>query len=184
MLSNLGTNYTTQYGLMESIRPLSLRCLSLLLVTAGCVTAPFDGPSDQEQPPQLLLNNSADETQTFEVWVADPQDNVTAQRDDGNIGNYTIDGVLSTRSSGEYHAWKEVELLGSARLHGGFTVELGEENRSAIEEFPRGYSVVVYQGDKSGWWASTNCGSRALVGLEVHTRPSQYGDAWAGYECR
>lgn len=171
---------------MNSICLLSSLCLGLLLVTAGCVTGPFDGPSDQEQPPQLLLNNSANETQTFEVWVADPRDNVTARRDDGNVGNYTIDGALSTHSSGDYHAWKEVELPDSARLHGRFTIDPDEENRSSIDEFPRGYSVVVivYQGDNSGWWASTNCGSQALVGLEVHTRPSQYGDAWAGYECR
>lgn len=160
-------------------------CLASLLILIGCLSTPFGGQSEQERSVKLIMNNSANVTQTFEVSVVDPEATVKTRRDDGLTGNYTIGQGLSSHSSGPY-AWSTVELPDSAELHGQFTVEPGEEKRSSIKEFPQHYAVIVilYQGNKSGWWASASCSDGGLVGLEVHTRPSQYSDAWAGYGCR
>lgn len=163
------------------MRPLLLLCLGLLLILAGCTTGPFGG---QEGSVTVTVNNSANLTQTFEVWVVNPEATVTTRRDDGLTGNYTIGQGLATHSSGP-HAWGKVKLPDSARLHGRFIIDPGEEKRSSIENFSRDSAVVVvlYQGDKIGWWASAHCSDGALVGLEIYTRPSRYGDAGAGYEC-
>ena len=117
--------------------------------------------------------------------MVDPSSTVTVHLNDSRSSNTTAGQGLQTHSSGNYY-YTAVDLPDSARVHGRFTVESGEEKRSSIEEFPRGYAVVVvlYRGDKIGWWASANCNDRALVGLDVLTRPSQYGDAEAGYVCQ
>ena len=167
------------------MRLLPLLCLGFLLVLAGCTVGPFGGPSDQAQPPELILNNSANVTQTFEVWVVEAGSTVETRREDGLTGNYTVGQGLSSHSSGP-HAWRIVEPSDSARLHGQFTVNPGEKKRDSIENFSQSSAVVVvlYQGNKSGWWASVHCSDGALVGLEVHSRPSQFSDAWAGYQCQ
>lgn len=167
---------------MHILRPL---CLVVLLITAGCAVGPFTGPSEQNQPVTFVLDNSANVTQTFNVFVVRAPAKVKAKRADGITGNYTVGQGLRSHSSGPY-AWTKVELPNSAQLHGWFTVEPGKKERGTIEEFSQNSAVVVvlYQdGNISGWWASAYCSDGALVGLEVHTRPSKYGDAWAGYEC-
>lgn len=156
-----------------------------MLITAGCTAGPFDGSSEQEQPVPVVLDNSANVTQTFEVFVVEAPAKVKVQRADGITGNYTVGQGLRSHSSGPY-AWTTVELPDSARLHGQFTVEPSEKERSAIEEFSQNSAVVVvlYQGkNTSGWWASAYCSDGALVVLEVQTRPSKYSDALAVYKC-
>lgn len=164
---------------------LPLVCLASLLILTGCLSTPFGGPSEQERPVELILNNSANETQTFEVWVVEAGATVETHRTDGLSGNYTVGQGVASHSSGP-HAWKTVEPPDSARLHGRFTGDPGEEKQSSIKNFSRNSAVVVvlYQDNQSGWWVSANCDEQALVGLEVHIRPSQYGDAWAGYGCQ
>lgn len=158
--------------------------LTILLVLAGCSVGPF-GPSEQERPVQLFFNNSANTTQTFEVWVVELGSNVTVRMNDSRGGNATIGEGLSSRSSGEYGYYTVIEPPDSARFHGRFRVEPGEQKQSSIEMFWTNSAVVVilHQDNTIGWWASANCGGLPLIGLEVHTRPSQFGDAWAGYGC-
>lgn len=169
------------------MRTLLMLCLGILIVLTGCILGPFVGPSEQERPVQVVLNNSADETQTFEVWVVEVPSTATTRLNDSRTGNYTIGQGLRSHSSGDAGFWVAIELADSARLHGRFVLEPDEEHRSRIEKFPRNFAVVVvlYQDPNvSGWWASANCDDQTLVGFKVHTRPSKYGDAWAGYECR
>lgn len=169
----------------RNIRLPLLFCLGVLLVLAGCAAGPFGGPSERDRPVELVLNNSANATQTFEIWVVEAPATATVRREDDLTGNYTIDQGLRTHSSGPY-AWTTVELPDSARLHGRFTLAPDDENRSSIEEFSHDSAVVVVlsQDEKIGWWASAHCSDGALVGLEVQTRPSRFGDAGAGYGCR
>lgn len=171
---------------LDGRRSLAVLTLGLLLFVAGCTAIPFGGLSAQERPVRVGLDNSANETQTFEVWVVERSSTVATRRSDGITVNWSIGQGLATTSSGPY-PWTKFEFPDSARLHGRFTLEPGEVNRTTVREFPRNFAVVVvlYQDPGiSGWWASANCDDQALVGLEVHTRPSQYGDAWAGYGCR
>lgn len=179
-------NRCGKFGRTNIDYSLPVLSLAVLLVAAGCAAGPFADQATQERPVKLVLNNSANVTQTFEVWVIDSQASITVRFNDSLTANTTIGPGLSTSSSGEYRYYTAVEPPDSAELHGRFTVEPGEEKHSSIEEFPRDYAVLVvlYQGDKIGWYASANCGNEALVGLEVYTRPSQYGDAGAGYGCR
>jgi hypothetical protein len=159
--------------------------LGILLVAAGCATVPFDGASEQDRPVELVLNNSATAPQTFEVWVVDADATVTVSLNDSRTANTTIGEGLATSSAGDYY-YTAVELPESARLHGRFAIDPGKEERSSIDEFPRDYAVVVvlHQDDKIGWWASAHCSDGALVGLEVTTRPSRFGDAGARYGCQ
>lgn len=168
------------------MRPLLFLCLGVLLVLAGCTAGPFSTPSKQDQPVELVMNNSANATQTFEVWVVEAGATVTVHRNDSESYNSTIEQGLKTYSSGKYHYHTAVEPPKSARLHGQFVVAPGDENRSSVDDFSKNSAVVVvlYQGDKIGWWASAYCSDGALVGLEVITRPSQYGDAGASYGCQ
>lgn len=164
------------------MRPLPILCLGVLLILAGCTAGPFGG---QEGTVTVAINNSANVTQTFEVLVVEAPAEVKVQREDGVSGNYTIGQGLRSHSSGPY-AWTSVEPPDSSRFHGQFTVEPGQKKWSSIKNFSQNSAVVVilYQGEnKSGWWASAYCSDGALVGLEVHSRPSKYGDAWVGYEC-
>lgn len=167
-------------------RSLAVLTLGLLLLFTGCTAIPFSGLSAQERPVRVVLENSANETQTFEVWVVERSSTVETRRSDGLTANWSIGQGLATASSGPY-PWTKFEFPDSARLHGRFTLKPGEVNRTTIREFPRDLAVVVvlYQDPGiSGWWASANCDDQALVGLEVHTRPSKYGDAGAAYGCR
>jgi len=131
------------------------------------------------------MNNSANATQTFEVWVVNPKNNLTVRLNDSRTINTTISPGLTSSSSGQYHYYTAVEPPESARLHGRFTIKPGEEERSTIEEFPRTYAVVVIliQGDKIGWYATAKCGNEVLIGLEVTSRPYKFSDAWAAYQC-
>jgi hypothetical protein len=160
--------------------------LFILLFLTGCAVGPLGGPSEQEQPVALSLNNSANVTQTFEVWVATSEANVTIRLNDSRTVNTSISQGLTTASSGDYYYYTAVEPSHSAQIHGRFTVEPGEERQSSIENFSLNSVVVVvlYQDNKSGWWASAYCSDGALIGLGVTSRPDQYSDAEAGYGCR
>jgi hypothetical protein len=161
-------------------------CLIVLLVLAGCTAGPFDPAPKQNQPVELIMNNSANATQTFEIWVVKAGSNVTVRYNDSRTANATVGEGLRTFSSAEYY-YTAVEPPDSAELHGRFRVGPGKENRSSIEKFRQDSAVLVvlYQDGKIGWYAIAHCSDGALVGVNVKTRPSQTGgDAGAGYGCR
>ena len=110
---------------------LPLVSFGVLLLIAGCTIGPFGGPSEQERPVELVFNNSANVTQTFEVWVVEVGSAVNVRMNDSRTGNVTIGEGLSSRSSGEYGYYTAFEFPDSARFHGRFTVEPDEQKRSA-----------------------------------------------------
>ncbi len=136
-------------------------------------------------PVRFVLNNSANVTQTFEVFVVEAGATVKTELDDGRTGNWTIGQGLSTVStSGEYYV--TVEPPESARLHGRYTLEPDEMIRSSINEFTKNTAVIIvlYQNGKIGWWASVYCSDGALVDFKAVSRPSKAGgDGWASYGC-
>lgn len=166
---------------------LPLLCLSVLLVIAGCTGGPLGGPATQEQPVTVVVNNTANVTQTFEVWVVKAPATAMVRQDDGSTGNYTIGQGLRSHSSGEYHVYTEVKLPESAQLHGRYTLTPGEQNQSSITGFSRNGAVVVILSRGANeivWWASANCDEAALVGLKVTSYPKPPGGAFATYGCR
>ena len=52
------------------MRFLPLLYLGIPLI-AGCTVGALGKPPEQERHPTLVLNNSANETQTFMVWVVE-----------------------------------------------------------------------------------------------------------------
>lgn len=149
---------------------LSIVCLSLLLTTAGCMVPYFDQPIKQEQPVTLIVNNSANTTQTFEASVVQLPANVTYRLNDGRVGTHSIGEGVGSVNSGDNQTYTSVELPESARLHGRFTLEPGQSNRSAIANLPWNFAVVVvvYQHENNATsFVVANCDDLALVALRV-----------------
>lgn len=147
-------------------RLLPILCLGMVLVTAGCAAGPF---SSQDDSVIVAVNNSANASYMFEVSVVPAPANVTTHRDDGLTGTYQIGQGGRTYSPGENHTWTAVDLPESARLHGRYRLDPGEEEQSTIEQFSSEFAlvVVIYQ-DKNRIvaWTSDHC-SGNLVFVEV-----------------
>lgn len=148
-------------------RLLPLLCLGLLFVLAGCAAGPFGG---QEGSVTVTVNNSANVTQThtFEVWVIEYPGNVTVRRSTGYDYTDDINPGLSTREPGDDHTVTAIEFPDSARVHGRYTLEPGEINRSEIHEFSSDFAVyvVIYQNEHVVSRVSAHCDGD-LVFLEV-----------------
>lgn len=160
------------------MRPFLLLCLGILLVLAGCAAGPIGG---QEESVRLTVNNSNDSTHTFEAWVVEYPGNVTVRRSTGYDYTEDINPGLSTREPGDYHTVTAIEFPDSARLHGRYTLDPGEMNRSEIEEFPSDFAVyvVIYRDEHVVSRVSAHCDGN-LVFLEVTM--FHYGSSSA-YNC-
>ena len=152
-------------------RSFLILCLAGLLVTAGCVAGPFGG---QDRPVKIVLNNSANTIQTFEVSVVELPATVRTKFGDNRTADNSIgEGVGQIRPP-ENSTYRAVKLPDSARLHGRYTLEPGEQNQSSITDLPRDFAVivVVYQDENEiTSWVSANCGSEDLLALEVQSYP-------------
>ncbi len=169
-------------GCQSRVSYLLLVLSLVVLVLAGCT----GGPVGQEGPVPVIVNNSATVNQTFEVWVVETPANVTTRRNDGLVGHGQIGEGLASHSPGENYTWTAVELPPSARLHGRYELEPGEENRSTMSEFPQHFAVVViiYQGeDRIIWWISSSCDEASMSYVEVMSYPDPPGGALASSRC-
>lgn len=173
------------------VRPLPLLCLATLLVLAGCTAGPLNGPTEQDQPPRVVLNNSADETQTFTVWVVEGEiqpDEITIYKKSGEVDNASPGEGLSTyHLGGDYGNVTSVEPPANrSRLLGRYTLAPGKASRSSVENFTVGSTIVVSLSERGRVIELTvaNCDEQALVGLEVTSRPNPPGGASASYGCQ
>ena len=151
-------------------RLLSIFCLGLLLITAGCTLPYFDQPVKQKRPVMLMVNNSANTTHTFEASVVELPADVTFRLSDDRTGTHSIGEGVGTVDSGDNQTYTSVELPESARLHGRFTLGPGESYQSAIGNLPRNFAVVVvvYQDENEAVsFVIANCDDLALVALRV-----------------
>lgn len=156
-------------------------CLVLLVVSGGCVAGPLGGSTGQEGPVTVVMNNSANQTHSFEVWVVEYPANVTVRRETG--GDY-VDDIgpgLSTREPGEHHDMTAIEFPSSARLRGRYELRSGDENRSQITDFSDDFAVVIviYQGDYVASYISAHCGGDLVF---VDVTMFEYGSGSA-YNC-
>ncbi len=170
---------------MSVLRFLPVLCLVTLFIIAGCTT-PFSGSTEQEQPVKLVVNNSANVNNTFEVYVVELPASMKVQYRDGTIVDSEIDQGLSNHDTGPRTVTK-IDFTESAQFRGQYTLEPGQENQSSIKNFPQnGALVVVVSTNKSEIfaWASANCDDQTLVGLKVSSYPSPPGGVVASYSCR
>ena len=165
---------------------LSVLSIGLLLLVAGCTAMPFGGPSDQEQPVQLVLNNSANVTNTFDVWEVKLGATLTVYYRDGTVVNATVGQGLSNRDTGPRTITK-IDFPDSAQQYGQHTLEPGAEFRRDVENFSTNGALVVVVSRSEGEIfsrVSANCDGQALVGLEVVSRPDPPGGVFAAYGCQ
>lgn len=111
-----------------------------MLVTIGSITGAFS--YEQDPPVNLMLNNSANVTQTFEVTVVDAQKDVSVELNDGRSGNVSIGQGVGSTSSGKYD-YTAVNPPVSPRHYGNFTLEPGEVKKQSTKKFPKDAAVVV-----------------------------------------
>lgn len=167
---------------MSFQRPLPILCLGFLLMVVGCSGVPFGG---QDDPVTLVVETSKSITQphTFEVWVVERSATLTIRRSNGLNSTADLDAGIKSRRPAPGQTFTAVELPEAAMLHGRYTLEPGEKNRSSIDEYPPNFAVVVviYQDDgEIVAWVSSICDGE-LVGLGVTMR--YYGPDSA-YTCR
>lgn len=168
------------------VRSLPILCLVVLLAIAGCTTGPFGNPAEQEGPVTLIVNNSANETHTFEIRVVELPASLTVHYRDGTVMKPEIGQGLSNHDTGPRTVTK-IDMPESARLQGRYTLKPGEENKSSIENFSPNSALVVVVSNKDGEifsWVSANCDEQNLVGLEVTSYPTPPGGVFAAYGCR
>lgn len=173
-------------GFLDDKRPFSALILGLLLLVAGCIAVPFGGPSEQEQPVQLVLNNTANVNNTFDVWEVKLGATLTLHYRDGTVVNPTVGQGLSNHNTGP-RTITEIDFPDSAQHYGQHTLEPGEEYHRNIENFSTNGALVVVisrSEDEIFSEVSANCDELALVGLKVVSRPNPPGGVFAGYECQ
>lgn len=170
---------------------LALLGIVALVVLSGCTAGPFGEPPEQDQPPRVVLNNSANETQTFTVWVVEGEihpDEITIYKQDREIDNASLREGLSTyHLGGDYGNVTSVgPPANRSRLLGRYTLAPGEASRSSIENFTVGSTIVISLSESGRVieLTVTNCDEQALVGLEVTSRPDPPGGASASYGCQ
>jgi hypothetical protein len=160
--------------------------LVVLLVIGGCTAGPFGNSANQGQSVELVLNNSANTTQTFEVWMVELPATMTAHYRDGTAVKSEIGQGLSNHDTGPRTVMR-INFSEPARLDGRYTLDPSEENRSVFANFSRDAAlvVVVFRGENRIFsWVSANCDDQALVGLEVKSRPNSSGGVFASYGCQ
>lgn len=126
--------------------------LGLLILLAGCSTSPFGGLSEQEQPATLIVNNSANTTQTFEVWVVELPASLTISYRDGSVVEARIGQGLSGTDAGP-RTITNISFPDSARRYGRFTLDPGEANQRSMENFSHNSALVVVASKDDGGYS-------------------------------
>lgn len=166
------------------MRPLPPLLLGVLLILAGCTAGPFGG---QEDGVTVDINNSANVTHTFEIWVADgalDDKEVIIRKEGGEVDRASPGAGLSTyKLDDDYGRVTSIELPpNQSHLHGEYTLAPGENNRSSIADFETGSTVlvVISNDDRVVSLVTAHCGGD-LASLEVTM--FHYGSGSA-YDCQ
>jgi hypothetical protein len=155
---------------MRITRILPLLCLSVLLILAGCTTGPFEG---QESDVAVTINNSANTTHAFEIWVVEgvlDDKEVTIQKKEDGVDRASPGPGLSTYKLDEDYGYvTSIDLPpDQSRFHGNYTLTPGETNETLIENADTGSTVIVviYGGNRIVSLVAAHCGND-LAFLEV-----------------
>jgi len=148
--------------------------LIVILLLSGCTTG-VPNPSDEQAPqPTLVLNNTANDTHTFNVWIVDRgagRDWVTVSS--RNKRTYTL-----SPQGGVYHVHFPKENVYVTEIKPDkelsqyvtrATVQPGETHRQTLTNFSVGDSLMVTaaEDDRIFELVVSNCGEQSLIGLEV-----------------
>lgn len=155
------------------MRPLSIFGLSILIILAGCTAGPFGGTPGQEGQVPVIVNNSANTTHTFGVWVAEGELNdreIEIRKKGGEVDRASPGEGLSTyKLDDDYGYVTSIELPPNrTQLQEQYTLDPGENNQIYIKNFKTDSTIVVviYEGDRVVSLVAAHCGGD-LAFLEV-----------------
>jgi len=152
--------------------------LIVLLLLSGCITGVFGPSGEQSQQPTLVLNNTANDTHSFTVWVVDNgvgEDWVTVYPRDRETYTLSPQGGVYHSHFPEEHVY--VTDIKPRANHSRFvtrvSVQPGETHRQNITNFSVGDSLMVTaaEDDRIFELIVSNCDEQTLVGLEVRSLP-------------
>ena len=165
-------------------------CLIMFLILAGCTAGPLGNPPQQEKPVPVVINNSANVTQTFEIWVVEGELNnneVKIIKKNGKNDSASPGGGLTIyRLDGGYGYVTSIEVPSNrSRLHDQFMLAPNNENESIIENSTIGSTVMVVHSENGRVVSlvAAKCSEQSLVGLKVTSHPATRGLVSASYRC-
>ncbi len=133
----------------------------------------------------LVLNNSANVTQTYEVAVVKAGSHITFHKNDSRTTHPRIGQGVATYQANNYRYGTAVEFPESTTLHKRYTLQPGEEKHKSIKKFKTNSAIVVvlWQNNKSGSWASGYCHGGEMTGFKVTGQSGRWGNISAGIGC-
>lgn len=155
------------------MRALAILGLVLVIFVAGCSAVPFVEPTPQKEPAPVKLVNNATFTERFTVGVVDEGTNLTINLDDGRTTNLTVGPGSSTYTSPNSPNLTRAKFPEPARIHGQYTLELGESKLLSVENVAPNQAIVVlvYDEPEGTYRAikSLSCGG-AIKGYRVRSQ--------------
>lgn len=156
------------------MRNLTAISLAIIIIFSGCIGVPFVDPPPQDEPAPVKVVNNDTMTTTFEIIVIPVGNNLTIHLENGNEFNMTIRPGSGTQIESAENPSIKIEYPDSARHHGTYTLEPGEENLSHVENVAPTEAIVVlvYNEEEGRYRAIKSLSCEAEIkGYKVETRP-------------
>lgn len=158
----------------------------LLLCFSGCIASPFNSPSPQESSISIYLNNSANTTHTFDVYVVDgplSEREIAIQRGNGETEYISSSEGITLRKFSEVDggARSVKPPANHSRLYDQYSLSPTEEIHTNITDTDQSDTVVVAVSNQTRVVSlvSVDCDGR-VRGVEV----AMIGTGTdAGYDC-
>lgn len=145
----------------ETVSPRALVWLGVLVIVVGILVGTFGGLPNAERSAFIVLNNSADTTRTFEVWLGkDPITGITVYSSTrGDYTTKTFPGGIGTNNVSSYHVTTSMSFPENATLYGRYTLAPGDELAfNVTEPHPETvFAIVVYNHDHVTVWKTIRC---------------------------
>jgi len=143
---------------------------------AGCSGGLYAPGTDQDMAPALVLNNTANTTHSFTVWVVEGpvgEDGLRIIPRDREPSDITPAGELFHVHYDDRYIEAVEPPADRSRLVANISLQGNNTHRQQIENFSNGDTLVVTaaENDRIFELVVVNCGRHPLTGLEVMSRP-------------
>ena len=125
------------------MRLLLIPALAGIFVLAGCGAIPLGEQIPQDEPAPVMLVNNATQTETFTVGVVQEGAFVNATRSNNQTANYRIGQGSATIENPRTNPFTTVAFPESARIHGEYTLEPGEQKLLNITDIAPTEAIVI-----------------------------------------
>ena len=152
----------------------------------GVVVCRSSTPPPQDGPAPVKMVNNASINETFRVSVIPVGDNLTVNDESGEEFNFSIDPGSSTTKAVPENQFIKIEYPDSARPHGEYTLEPGEEKLIHVEPVAPDEAIVIliYDDNEETYRAikSLSCGA-AIQGFKVVTLAEGHDNTRTVHQC-